>query len=87
MPLPQTPLEMVVTLSLPDRHVVRMRLRPMAVQILPTVHGENSVILDVDAGFMMYSPLALQVVLLSGQHVSEDPVLQSSVQSCTPPKL
>jgi len=38
MPLPQTAPLMVVTSLLSVRHVVLTELRPMALQMLPTVH-------------------------------------------------
>jgi hypothetical protein len=53
MPLPHCAPLIVGMFLLVDRHEVLTEFRPMALQILPTVHGENVLIPEVEKGFMI----------------------------------
>lgn len=91
MPLPHWLPVMVAMSLLAVKHVVLTLLRPMALQMLPTLQAENLVMPDPVAGFMMNCPPASQVSALRGQHCCAATVLPSlqvvDVQSCTAPKV
>jgi len=53
MPLPHCAPLMVTMFLLVERHCVLTELRPMALQMLPTVQGEKAVIPAGVNGFMM----------------------------------
>lgn len=90
IPFPQTPSDIVGTSSFPRRQLVWMRFRPIAVQMVPMVQGENTLIARLEVGFIMYWPVASQLLWLNGQQRSPPLAVlpeQPVVQSWTAPKL
>lgn len=68
MPLPHCCPVIVVTPLLLEKHVVLILLPPIALQMLPILHGLKSVTPVEVEGFMMYFAPASQVLELRGQH-------------------
>lgn len=86
IPFPQLPVSTVVLGALEStRQSVLTCPEPNLEQTAPIVQGENLVICDPEAGFMMYSPSASQVEDDNGQHSADVDAHVVDVQSWTAP--